>query len=362
MSSPVFAQRLHQYGVTNALDAGVERLSAKDAVANQLGSISRLASLDQDVSRPLRKLALLFLAMHFPAATEHITRQSYVNSFQRLSRAQSLAPSSDDSFKPRHGAAEDFFSYAKEFSTTGSMQSHAHMTWMVMMQEQLRAMKELGFENLPFNQSFMMKTNDAKGAKIVNLALKNKIFRKVRLTYLDVGDQAQVFNSVFYPSFEYDLPLLGIDLISLNRKMILAGVDFMPLYPTEEYEAKYIEELTPIKARYSSLQGNHSGKIYDDSTFFSKNMLFGRFKDEQSVDSEIIPASKEYLHTYLQLVASAIPDTSEPRMASVKHRQTLYDRYNAEKDPAVGFFNKYFGKDWTESYVHDFLFDLSREA
>ena len=55
------------------------------------------------------------------------------------------------------------------------------------------------------------------------------------MTYFDGGDGVQVYNSLFYPSYQYDLPLLGIDLISLGRKRVLAVVDFQPLHPNEEY-------------------------------------------------------------------------------------------------------------------------------
>ena len=39
-----------------------------------------------------------------------------------------------------------------------------------------------------------------------------------------------------------------------------------------------------------------------------------------------------------------------------------YDVYSAEKDPAVGLFDAYFGKAWSDEFVHSFLFGLSREG
>lgn len=39
--------------------------------------------------------------------------------------------------------------------------------------------------------------------------------------------------------------------------------------------------------------------------------------------------------------------------------QAAYDTYSAIKDPAVGLFDAYFGKEWSKSFVHDFLFTLS---
>lgn len=167
---------------------------------------------------------------------------------------------------------------------------------------------------------------------------------------------------MWYPSYEYDLPLFGVDLISLGKNRVLSVIDFQPLYPTEEYHAKYIQQLTPTRMQYPDLHGTLSGKIYDDTSFFSKNMLFGRFKDESQVDPVVLPAFKEYLEKYLALMASSVPNHSEESMAAVKRRQQEYDQYSALKDPAVGLFEAYFGKQWSDTFVHDFLFSLCRDS
>src|SRR5579883_2408151 len=41
--------------------------------------------------------------------------------------------------------------------------------------------------------------------------------RKIRYTYIDAGESAQIFNSVIYPNYYYDLPLLGIDFLSFGK-------------------------------------------------------------------------------------------------------------------------------------------------
>ena len=38
-----------------------------------------------------------------------------------------------------------------------------------------------------------------------------------------------------------------------------------------------------------------------------------------------------------------------------------YDKYSAEKDPAHGLFSGYFGKEWSDQYMKEFLFPLSVE-
>ena len=56
--------------------------------------------------------------------------------------------------------------------------------------------------------------------------------------YYDAGDAVQVFNSVWYPDAKYDLPVLGMDLLSFNHKRYLAMVDFQPLHEEEGDHAR----------------------------------------------------------------------------------------------------------------------------
>ena len=63
----------------------------------------------------------------------------------------------------------------------------------------------------------------------------------------DAGDNTQVFNAVFYPDPEYNLPILGVDLLALNQKKCLAIVDFQPLHQEESHDATTCEHiLEPI--------------------------------------------------------------------------------------------------------------------
>jgi 15,16-dihydrobiliverdin:ferredoxin oxidoreductase len=158
--------------------------------------------------------------------------------------------------------------------------------------------------------------------------------------------------------------MLGIDLISLGKSRVLSVIDFQPLHPTEEYSEKYISHLSEIRNKYpgiityvclndtftfcfwisinrnfvrillfyfhfrlSDLQGSLSGKIYDDVSWFSKEMLFGRFTNEDKITSVVLPAFKDYLNEYLKLMDSAMPDHTMENMNIVENRQKEYDTY-----------------------------------
>ncbi len=168
---------------------------------------------------------------------------------------------------------------------------------------------------------------------------------------------------MWYPKYQYDIPILGMDFISIgnsNSHRVINVMDFQPLHTTAEYTTKYIEPLTSIRNKYPDLHDTLSGKIYHDAQFFSKNMLFGRLPDETKVTTVVYPAYTEYMKAYTDLIDTAVPDVLPESMALVESRQSAYDAYNTVKDPAVGIYNAYFGKDWSYRFVHDFLFDKCR--
>lgn len=235
------------------------------------------------------------------------------------------------------------------------------LTYMPILQKQLELIESLGMEPVSLDEKFVYQSSSARPARIGNLCFRSKQFRCVRLTYFDGGDAVQVFNSLWYPSYEYDLPMFGADLISLGKNRILNVIDFQPLHPTDEYSQKYIHQLSSIRAKYPDLHGVLSGKIYDDTSFFSKNMLFGRFTDTSKFGTVVQPAHNEYIEAYIKLMQSAVPNSSEDSQNQVKSRQRAYDIYSAEKDPAVGLFDAYFGKDWSHDFVHKYLFSLSAD-
>lgn len=206
--------------------------------------------------------------------------------------------------------------------------------------------------------------NSDKRARIVNHCYASDEYRKIRMTYYDAGDAVQVFNSVWYPDAKYDLPVLGIDLLSFNRKKYLAIVDFQPLHDKEEdHAASYEDLLKPIKDKYDSLKGRMSSKFYDETQFFSKQMLFARFEDGDVVEQDLFPAFRSYVETHVDLVKGVAEDVVESSEEVDAHkvldRQQAYDTYSAERDPAAGLFASMFGKEWAEDFIYDFLFSLS---
>ena len=205
---------------------------------------------------------------------------------------------------------------------------------------------------------FSYNVNEKKKARITSLCFSSEEYRKIRLTYYDAGDNTQVYNAVLYPDPKYNLPVLGVDLLAFNRKKYLAIVDFQPLHEDENDHAMPFESrLEPIKEKYDSLKGRMSSKFYDETQFFSQQMLFARFEDEEVVSRDLFPAFQSYVQTHLDMIREC--DADEDNADFVMERQKAYDVYSAERDPATGLFAAMFGNDWAQGFVHDFLFSMS---
>jgi 15,16-dihydrobiliverdin:ferredoxin oxidoreductase len=208
---------------------------------------------------------------------------------------------------------------------------------------------------------FTYKENTEKKARIVNLCFASDEYRKIRMSYYDAGDNTQVFNSVWYPDPKYNLPVLGIDLLAFNRKKYLAIVDFQPLHEDEaDHAAPFQHMLKPIKEQYESLKGRMSSKFYDETQFFSQEMLFARFEDESVISNDLMPAFQRYVEAHVDMLRQTKPSALQRDF--VLDRQQAYDTYSAERDPATGLFASMFGKDWADQFVYNFLFSMSEKS
>lgn len=180
--------------------------------------------------------------------------------------------------------------------------------------------------------------------------------RKIRYTYIDAGETAQIFNSVIYPNYHYDLPILGIDFLSFGQVKNLVVLDFQPLFRDERYQQKYIEPLRPLWEKYDDLAQDLPMKFYDANQYFSKYILFAK-TDAATVRGKVFSAYQDYIHLYWELLQNSQPLSDSKRIQEVIKAQKAYDQYSADRDPASGLFSSYFGHEWAERFLYEFLFE-----
>jgi phycoerythrobilin:ferredoxin oxidoreductase len=185
--------------------------------------------------------------------------------------------------------------------------------------------------------------------------------RQIRAAHVQGGGALQVLNFVIFPHLNYDLPFFGADLVTLPGGHLIA-LDMQPLFRDDpDYQAKYTQPLLPIFESYQQHLPWGGDFPEEARPFFSPAFLWTRPKDTELVQTQVFAAFKDYLQMYLDFVEQAEPVTDPETLRKIENSQLSYLHYRAEKDPARGMFNRFYGSEWTEEYIHGFLFDLERQ-
>ena len=119
---------------------------------------------------------------------------------------------------------------------TESVDPAAKLLYMPFLETQLKILEKIGAVERPhavrpdlrLGVKPRRSDDDAKGAARVGSRVFEVpgTFRRVRMTYFDGGQALQVFNSLWYPTFNRpDAPLLGVDLLRFGPKKFLCIVD-----------------------------------------------------------------------------------------------------------------------------------------
>lgn len=185
--------------------------------------------------------------------------------------------------------------------------------------------------------------------------------RQIRAAHVQGGHSLQVLNFVIFPDLNYDLPFFGADLVTLPGGHLIA-LDMQPLFrDSPTYQAKYTQPILPIFESYQSTLP-WGGEFPEEARpFFSPAFLWTRPQQTKVVETHVFAAFKDYLQAYLDFVDQAEPIAHPSALKEIEQAQLRYIRYRAEKDPARGMFTRFYGTEWTEEYIHGFLFDLERK-
>lgn len=186
-------------------------------------------------------------------------------------------------------------------------------------------------------------------------------FRQIRAAHVEGGEALQVLNFVIFPHPTYDLPFFGADLVTLPGGHLIA-IDMQPLFRDEpSYQTKYTEPVMPIFKRHQQHLPWGGDFPEEAQQFFSPAFIWTRPSDTEVVETQVFDCFKDYLDLYIDFVQRAEAISNPNELARILQAQLAYLRYRAEKDPARGMLTRFYGPEWTEEYIHGFLFDLERK-
>ncbi len=196
--------------------------------------------------------------------------------------------------------------------------------------------------------------------KTMTWGCKTLKLKNIRAACVDAGEIASVINLVLQPSENFDLPFFGADFVTLPSGHLLA-LDLQPVLKNDmKHTEQFLNKLIPIHTKWQS-KLPYGGAIPEEAKpFFSPAFLWTRLPldldSERLIDDVLFPAFDEYLKFYLKLVKSA-NIVSRKRAGALSLGQKNYIKYRADKDPARGMLTRFYGKEWTESYIHNILFN-----
>jgi len=207
--------------------------------------------------------------------------------------------------------------------------------------------------------SIYSNNNGKLGKSLVNYSCKP--FSTSKLRYIRsvsfYGEGYDIFNFVVLPWSYYDLPILGIDIVSLPGG-VLAAVDFQPLiFDNESYFQEKSYSL--YSKKFQDIQNSlPSGGNMPEAAlkFFSPYALWTRIPPNDDRLDVIANA----VDTYVDAYASLLNDVKKiDDILLIKKRQEnmkTYLNYRIENDPAKNMLNGAFGIDWTKTVIKDVFF------
>ncbi len=210
-------------------------------------------------------------------------------------------------------------------------------------------------------EGFMGKGKKQEKVVTTSHAFCSAKLRQIRAAHVQGGNSLQVLNFVIFPEPHYDLPFFGADLVTLPGGHLIA-LDMQPLFRDDpQYQKKYTEPILPIFQEHQQHLAWGGDFPAEAQPFFSPAFLWTRPQKTEVVETRVFAAFKDYLQAYLTFVNQAQPIGDREKLAAILQAQKRYINYRAEKDPARGMFTRLYGSEWTEEYIHGFLFDLERK-
>jgi len=216
-------------------------------------------------------------------------------------------------------------------------------------------LKKIDAKKLDISEEFREFKSKDKNYTITNFLFESSSFRKWRITKLDGGEKIQVFNTVAYPIFKCEQPILGVDILWFgNSQKLLTVLDYQPLIQDKMYLQKYCSKLDEIKNKFSKFDNTKMKKIYDSNKYFSPWVIICRGNKSHLVE-DLNNIFYLFLEEYLKINAF-FSENQFLNSKEIKLKHFEYDNYSAEKDPADKLFKKFFGEEWTRKFIRNFLF------
>lgn len=221
--------------------------------------------------------------------------------------------------------------------------------------------------------------DDTPTEHVYTISLESDEYRDIRMTYMHCS-RMQTFRCLSYPR-NGDLPIMGMGIMKMGGSKNLAILDYQPLPPTDEKEAKindaYTAELLKLRKEIPSMSQPMTHRHFDSNEerkYFTEFPLLGRCNELEASEEE----TQEYNHNLRKALQKYVAkhseltqtfgssryhrETEKERLEYVLERHSDFDTHVCEREPAGPFLCGVFGPEEGGKLVHNVIFPLSRHG
>ena len=185
---------------------------------------------------------------------------------------------------------------------------------------------------------------------ITNKMWKCPALRKMHLELADLKG-LKILHSIFYPDPRYNLPIFGCDIVSTGKVVTAAIVDLSPVHGVDDNFYRPIREIS----NEFTFSGRRPIPLWGDE-IFSPYCKFQRLTE--AIDqANFYCVVLLYLKEYRDLVKNTNRGTFWVDTMKRLDDQIWYCESQKKNDKTRGILEKWFDKDWTDTYMNEVLFD-----
>mgnify|MGYP001285554998 CR=1 FL=1 len=210
---------------------------------------------------------------------------------------------------------------------------------------------DLGILELDPELTSIYKKVDGDDLFIINELHQARGFRKLHLELARIGSSLQILHCVFFPDPRYDLPIFGVDIVSISNKVSAAIVDLSPVSASLPEQLQRSINLINIK-NFTTVR-----KIPEWGNIFSDNVCF--IKPENTCEEkEFLKIVETYLMSLLSFSESTLPDSFDSPITIERYkRQQFYCLQQKRNDKTRNVLAKTFSPEWADRYIDIVLFE-----
>ncbi len=218
--------------------------------------------------------------------------------------------------------------------------------------DDISAMLQRAIDDLPDVEPLDSPHKEVKkdGLVIRNRMYKSPKVRKLHIEEAEIGG-IRILHCVFFPDPHYNLPIFGCDIVSNGKVVTAAIVDLSPVHGVDDNFYRPIREIS----NEFTFSGRRPIPLWGDE-IFSPYCKFQRLTE--AIDqANFYCVVLLYLKEYRDLVKNTNRGTFWVDTMKRLDDQIWYCESQKKNDKTRGILEKWFDKDWTDTYMNEVLFD-----